>query len=167
LLNAPGRIDECDNQILSTLIIMARLRNVELLFVLAETTKLELAKSLTGATQPGPMPPRSPRARTQAHYLICSRGLEGDNVSMKIKTPKSKSYRGAQLQSLQAAACKLWSCASLRSHSFIEKVCVREISLTIKKCLKRVQLGLGLCPHPEPVPLKVGNRSLYSFSRSL
>jgi hypothetical protein len=94
LLNAPGRIDECDNQILSTLIIMARLRNVELLFVLAETTKLELAKSLTGATQPGPMPPRSPRARTQAHYLICSRGLEGHGFGVWAQ-PQS------QLNSLQ------------------------------------------------------------------
>ena len=37
----------------------------DVFYLFLQKPKIELAKSLTGATRPGPMPPRSPRARTQ------------------------------------------------------------------------------------------------------
>ena len=37
----------------------------DVFYLFLQKPKIELAKSLTGATRPGPMPPRSPRDRTQ------------------------------------------------------------------------------------------------------
>ncbi len=105
LLNAPCRIDECGNQIPSTLITMARLRNVELRFGPSarawqawSTGKGAIMNSAVPDTQQKMDPALRREIASTLHFPMGAKLPDGNGSSVSVERHDIKDYLGTNSQ---------------------------------------------------------------------